>query len=160
MEVALGRIKDGFKVCPQCGENKDVESGYYKCGSHQKCMSWCKACCKRLRPAKPEYFKQYYQKNKVRCKFNDLKRHYGITLEQYNAIFMSQKGKCDICKKVLTSGKQGTHVDHDHNFEINCFKFVRGLLCGDCNRLLGAAKDSIGILLSAVEYLKKSNPTS
>jgi hypothetical protein len=123
-------------------------------------MSWCKACCKKLRPQNTNYFKQYYQKNQNHRKSNDLKRHYGITLEQYNTILKEQNGKCAICKKVLTSGKCGTHVDHDHNFEINCFKLVRGLLCGDCNRLLGAAKDSIGILLSAVEYLRKSNPTS
>lgn len=41
-------------------------------------------------------------------------------------------------------------VDHDHEISQ-----IRGLLCNDCNRLLGAAKDDIETLEAAIDYLKK-----
>jgi hypothetical protein len=40
------------------------------------------------------------------------------------------------------------HVDHCHASGV-----VRGLLCGQCNILLGAAKDSIETLFAAADYL-------
>ena len=40
------------------------------------------------------------------------------------------------------------HVDHDHETEK-----IRGLLCNTCNLGLGAFKDSIELMLEAINYL-------
>jgi hypothetical protein len=80
----------------------------------------------------------------------NLERLYGITPEQYDEQLAKQNGRCAIC----TSDNPGHtisnrfHVDHDHKTG----KF-RGLLCGHCNRGLGAFKDKPHVLRAAIEYL-------
>jgi hypothetical protein len=44
------------------------------------------------------------------------------------------------------------HVDHDHKNGK-----VRKLLCSNCNRMLGCAKESIEILNNAIQYLNEYN---
>lgn len=71
---------------------------------------------------------------------------YGITLEQYEAMFAAQEGRCAICR-----GKRSYSLQVDHN---HASGEVRGLLCKGCNRrLLPACRDSITILEAAAEYL-------
>ncbi len=74
-------------------------------------------------------------------------QRYKITKQDYEAILMSQKGKCDICRKEST---EKLHVDHCHKTFI-----VRGLLCGNCNRAIGLLKDDVVVLKNAIEYLTK-----
>lgn len=75
-------------------------------------------------------------------------RTYGITAEQYWAIYEIQGGRCYICQRA--SGKRRRlSVDHDHKTGK-----VRGLLCSPCNRdVLGHLRDSIEALQRAVTYL-------
>lgn len=77
-----------------------------------------------------------------------LKREYGITLEQYDKLFKAQNGVCIICGGVNNDGRK-LFVDHDHNTGK-----IRGLLCYQCNLMLGNARDNLSILKSAVNYLK------
>lgn len=85
-----------------------------------------------------------------------MKRLYGISLEDYEKILVSQNGVCYICLGLeptkTRTGKEGKRlaVDHDHKTGK-----IRGLLCSQCNKLLGNAKDSIEILEKCIEYLKK-----
>jgi len=74
-------------------------------------------------------------------------RHYGLTLDQYHALFESQNEHCAICRRI----PKRFHVDHDHKTGR-----VRGLLCDFCNRLLGQAHDSVSVLQSAIRYLERS----
>lgn len=78
----------------------------------------------------------------------DIERRYGITKEQYNKMVNEQKSICPICKKPLNND---IHVDHDH-----LSKIVRGLLHGNCNRLLGFANDNIDTFNNAINYLKNN----
>lgn len=64
---------------------------------------------------------------------------------------------CPICKRNESEissggGKKTTRWVLDHNHETNKF---RGWLCHNCNMGIGAFKDSIEILINAIEYLKK-----
>lgn len=73
---------------------------------------------------------------------------YGITAEEYQAIYRAQGGKCAICQRATGASKK-LSVDHDHKTGE-----VRGLLCTPCNRdVLGHLRDSITALLRAVRYL-------
>ncbi len=86
--------------------------------------------------------KQYYLKN-------TLKREYGLTVDQYNAMVAEQHGLCAICKKPPPS-KRRLDVDHDH-----ADGHVRQLLCNECNKGLGCFKDSLEFLDAALRYLRK-----
>lgn len=82
-----------------------------------------------------------------------LKRRYGITAEQYDALLEAQGGVCAICGEP-PKGK-ALHVDHDH-----ATGGVRGLLCGgyrSCNTtLLPAIEKQPERVARAMEYL--TNP--
>ena len=79
---------------------------------------------------------EYRMKNPIKIKHSkrayNLKVTYNMTLEDYQRMFDTQKGKCAICKKHQNEFKYPLHVDHDHNTGK-----VRGLLCGRCNAGLG-----------------------
>jgi hypothetical protein len=93
--------------------------------------------------------KRNYQNNKERHRRNKLKRTYGITIEQYDEILKAQNGVCAVCRKSASRvTSKHLFVDHDHKTGK-----VRGLLCGNCNSLLGHAKDSLVILKDAIHYL-------
>lgn len=95
---------------------------------------------------------------------------YGISLEEYRALYFLQKGKCAICKKPIilhsslglkTEGKR-TEIDHKHvpkkiKPQPKQRTLVRGLLCGGryagCNAKLGHV-DNAEWLRSAAEYLE------
>lgn len=74
-----------------------------------------------------------------------LRNKYGITAEDYAKRLEQQGGCCAICK---TSGDKTLAVDHDH-----ATGEVRGLLCAECNRMLGCAKDNAEVLRAGAEYL-------
>lgn len=73
---------------------------------------------------------------------------YGITSEQYEALYEAQGGRCAICQRATGATKR-LAVDHDH-----VTGFVRGLLCKPCNRdVLGHLRDSVMALIRAARYL-------
>lgn len=105
--------------------------------------------------------KAHYERNKPkmldRSRRSHLLRNYGITSEDYSAMFDSQNGVCKICNNPeteiehKTGNIKGLAVDHCHDTGL-----VRGLLCSKCNTALGKFK-SIEILESALTYLKEKS---
>lgn len=103
--------------------------------------------------------KKYYIKNRDKIlKRNKEKyihtmlRKYNLTLDDYNKIYEDQNKVCAICLKPNTAklkNKLPLIIDHCH--ETNK---VRGLLCSQCNVMLGMAKDKKEVLKSAIKYLK------
>ena len=82
-----------------------------------------------------------------------LKSMYNLTEEEYKDLYETNNGSCWICNKTT---KYFLHVDHNHLCcagTKSCGKCVRGLLCYNCNTLLGNAKDNKDILKSALVYL-------
>ena len=73
-----------------------------------------------------------------------LKRRYGISEAEFDAIKAKQGGLCAVCQEA-----QADHVDHDH-----VTGKVRGILCFNCNGGLGQFKDRIDRLEQAIDYLK------
>ena len=93
--------------------------------------------------------KQYRIDNPEAVRDTRLRSRYGLSLAEWEALWEAQGGLCSICRCVLE--KDTVHTDHCH-----VTKKVRGLLCRHCNRGLGAFLDSIGILNSAILYLKRN----
>lgn len=85
-----------------------------------------------------------------------LKRYYGISVEQYNQMLADQNGVCAICKLPETSktpyGGPIKPLSVDHNHETN---EVRGLLCTQCNYMIGHCRENREFLLEGVKYLDK-----
>lgn len=100
--------------------------------------------------------RDYRTKNPDIMKRIDLKKRFGITLEEFNAMLESQNFVCKICglpesiKDYRTKTIRHLAVDHCHKT-----KKVRGLLCSNCNRAIGLLQDSPKILQSALDYVSK-----
>jgi len=103
--------------------------------------SRCRVCT-ALNDAKPE-------KREARRAYKYVYR-YGITLDKRSSLLRAQSGKCAICS-VTDTTERPLFVDHDH-----VTGHVRGLICHNCNTLLGHAKDSESILMAAIVYLRES----
>jgi Recombination endonuclease VII len=74
-----------------------------------------------------------------------LKRRYGISPAEYDALLAKQGGACAICRR---RAKGRLCVDHCH-----VTGMVRGLLCNECNGALGYLKDDQASLVAALAYL-------
>ena len=123
------------RQCATCSESKPITEFQYTSPN----ISNCKSCvAKSRRPI---------GRIKVRDKW--LQRAYGITLEQYRGMLVSQGGLCAICKTDYPGGRWGQLcVDHDH-----ASGRVRGLLCGRCNKALGMIRERPVVALSMVDYI-------
>jgi hypothetical protein len=172
------RLKDvgadeEIRRCHQCNKRKlisEFTSGY----------TWCKQCWaiyQRERRDDPEIRATHQAQGRARYAADpDAQRNrgliskFGITLEQYNAIKTAQGGVCAVCGQpetaVLGGKRQGQRlnlaIDHDHQHDdehaptrVACPDCIRGLLCRDCNTILGKIGDSIEWLQAALAYLQK-----
>jgi hypothetical protein len=81
----------------------------------------------------------------------NLKKLYGVSLDQYEAMLVAQDSKCAICKEPAGLGaRQRLCVDHNHETGA-----VRGLLCFRCNSAIGMLKDDPQMVRRAYTYLLK-----
>lgn len=100
-----------------------------------------------------------YQKNAEKLRQLKLDEHYrrkyGLSRSEREGMITDQNGLCLICERPPRPGHRGgcLVVDHCH-----ITKRVRGLLCGNCNTMLGLAGEDPKVLLAAVEYLAKNDP--
>ncbi len=74
-----------------------------------------------------------------------LRRRYGITSADYDALVAAQGGVCALCRL-----RPPKHVDHDH-----VTGRVRGALCSGCNQGLGNFRDDAAALRLAAEYVER-----
>lgn len=81
------------------------------------------------------------------CASRDNAHHYqNFTRSKYYKLKEKQRRVCGICDKASY-----LQIDHDHTTGV-----VRGLLCRNCNSLLGSCEDSISRLMRAVKYLEQA----
>ncbi len=158
------------KKCSKCDLDKRISSFQKQKSSKDGFQSWCCSCKRdyvndwrgknkdKVKAAKMRYREkhrnrlckektQHYlkSKNSLGRKANYLMRNYGITLETYNELLITQNGICCICKK----DNKKLVIDHDHKTGK-----VRGLLCSNCNTSLGSLNDSVDNLKQAILYLE------
>jgi hypothetical protein len=85
--------------------------------------------------------KKYYLANKKKISIYQKNRRQKLLKKQGNV--------CAICGKGLEKDKR-LAVDHNHKTGK-----IRGLLCVNCNMMLGMSKDNINTLKSAIKYLEE-----
>ena len=117
----------------------------------------------RTAEGKAAYAKAYREAFPMRNKERALLDSFGVSLEQYQRMFVEQNGVCGSCCKPETEVFRGKTrwlaVDHCHTTGA-----IRGLLCGNCNRGVGCFLDTPELLKKAADYLerhaKKAGPES
>jgi len=168
-----------MKICTHCKEiklnsdfsiDKRTPDGLcYRCKACQR-VAWQKRYTKLCNDssaleARREYQRQYRRANrdKINAKKRqwlkdnpekqrayNLKRLYGLTMDEYGALLIKQSYRCAICGNQFT---QNTLINVDH---CHVTRKVRGLLCQTCNNGLGCFKNSPCLLQSAIIYLQNN----
>lgn len=99
------------------------------------------------------YNRAHRQANPDVYRDRELRKSFGIGLDDYNRMLKEQNGVCAICKKPETLVNHGRvmplPVDHCHKTGK-----IRGLLCAHCNHAIGKFDDDVALLESAISYLK------
>jgi hypothetical protein len=130
-----------------CGVEKNILEFYMRDKKTGRRHSACKECDKARVKAR-------HQANPERTRNNDLKRNYGITLQEHQEMYKNQNGVCAICKGEGDGKWKKLCVDHDHKTGK-----VRQLLCRNCNMVLGQVGDNANLLEEMIKYLQKHQPT-
>lgn len=94
------------------------------------------------------------RKNPLLNRERELRRHYGMTLAEYDAICESQGGLCAACHQPPSGGRwipSRLVVDHCHRSGQ-----VRQLLCYPCNAALGMVGDNLDRLRMLLDYLERN----
>ena len=124
-----------MKTCTKC---KSTSNKFWKN------QAYCVPCQNAYNRA---WYKENHAKELLRRKNNNLKRTFGITLDDYYVMLKEQGGGCKICGKAEGATKK-LDVDHCHTTGR-----IRGLLCENCNRGLGLFYDNPDRLRMAADYL-------
>jgi hypothetical protein len=88
----------------------------------------------------------------LRSRHNQLKRTFGISIEDYEVLATVQKECCAICDIPQHYLKRSLAVDHDH-----ATGKVRGLLCHHCNLFLGKIEANLDLADRCKKYLYETS---
>lgn len=135
------------KTCAKCQVENPLEGFHRHPGGPHGRHSYCKPCAnavqresRRRRPA------EYSIEQKTRW---NLKRRYGLTPDDVQAMAAAQGGACAICAGPMLRQT----IDHDH-----ATGAVRGLLCHRCNIGLPYVEED-GYREAALRYLAAHAPS-
>lgn len=142
-----------MRTCTVCKETKPLAEFWKdkskKHGYSARCKA-CKAAIYNVYRKERGYDAKRYAANVEGERERHLIRKYGVTLVRYREMFDEQGGRCAICGK---RQDKALDVDHDH-----VTGAVRGLLCTNCNRMIGHAADDSERLRKAAAYLDTCRP--
>ena len=131
-----------MKICPNCSVEKSLTDYWKGQSSCIDCMKW-------------KQKNRWNSRTPKKRLEQHLKHKYGVSPEAFLKAWDDQKGHCAICKDILPdlmtyeNRRRGYAIDHNH--ETGEF---RGILCTECNTLLGMSGDSPEILGEAIKYLE------
>lgn len=165
-----GQVTAEGRECSKCETFKPWSefspSTSAKTTGHQSACRLCRNEDKRERAAGDT---QFTVDHRLAARRWYLKDKYGITLEQYAWLSARQEHKCALCLQPETQRRRQDRtgivrvvdylgVDHDHSCGRHvpakaCRWCIRGLLCDDCNRLLGFAERKPAVAVRFSDYL-------
>ena len=157
--TALHLVQPVAKTCTKCGGEGPFGKNKTKAdGLMVRCNS-CRSEDRKVRQEKHnEYLREYTKTNARGHRNIQIKYRYKLDFE---AQWEAQKGLCALCGGLMLpigNAAKSAVVDHNHKCcpgNKSCGECFRGLIHGSCNKLLGAAQDSIEVLDAAITYLKK-----
>ena len=137
------------KTCKDCGETKPLDEFPDRKRMKDGKNTYCRPCCTARRTA---WRKANPEKETEHSRRYQLKRNYGMTLEQWDEMFEAQGGCCAVCGTDEPGGKGTFHVDHCHDSGE-----VRALLCNGCNVALGMMDDDPERIRALADYAEAHN---
>lgn len=154
-------------TCRKCGETKPgTEFALDRNKPCGRTTDRCKVCTAEYgrwyRAEHPERVREssrrsYAKTYETTARTYRLKKLYGLTRAEYDAMHAAQDGRCAICDREETalSNKadrvKGLSVDHCHDTGR-----IRGLLCGRCNSAIGLLNHDGALLRAAIAYLNRT----
>lgn len=156
-------MTNGFRTCKVCNQLLPTDNfqkqGYRcrQCRSEKQKAYWASLPkdIKVARQKNGKYAKTWRinnpEKSKMIARKTHIMRKFGITIEEYETMLLSQDSVCAICKNKCATGNY-LAVDHNHNTQK-----IRALLCKNCNTAIGLFKEDINIMTNAIEYIKFHN---
>lgn len=127
------------RTCPYVGDN-----------FYPYLLTKCKPCHYAYQKA--------YRQRQITCggmnkdRKYQLKKRYGLSVEQYEALLVEHDGYCGACGELPGGYEDGRWnmlvVDHCHETGV-----VRGLLCNGCNRAAGLLNDDIEKIAGLLRYM-------
>ena len=146
------------KECPSC-KKVLASSSFNRSNRRDGYQTYCRECHNSMQRKKYNSDPEAKLKRQTReqrrnskkplaKKDAELKRLYGIGIEDYLELIDKQNNVCKICKKECKT-KSRLSVDHDHKT-----KKIRGLLCNRCNRAIGMFEDDPKLLREAARYFE------
>lgn len=136
---------------PHCRECQSAQTRVYSAANQEKINARAAVYRSTRREELARKSREYHEDNRelvlARMRAGSLKHEYGITPEQYAAIFDSQGGVCCLCGRPPKTKQLS--VDHCHESGQ-----IRGLLCQPCNAALGRMGDNEEGVLRALDYLR------
>ena len=139
------------KVCSHCRKEKSADQFHRRTEATRvgELRPYCKAC-------HLERGRRWRAANKERDKRSGrnlhLKRTFGITVADEDAMIAACGNRCQICGEPPLGKRTSTqrlHVDHDAETGE-----IRGLLCSKCNQGIGMFNHQTRRLAAAIEYLR------
>ena len=127
------------KTCTKCNVSKDFSLFYKQHDAKHGLTPNCKECVNKIR-------KQWRLDNPDKVKENRVQHAYGISYTDVKTMHKEQHGRCLICE----DKPKNLVIDHCHSTGK-----VRGLLCSECNLMLGKARDRTKTLENAIKYLER-----
>ncbi len=88
------------------------------------------------------------RKNRIENEARRRLKTYGLTQDEYDALWRSQDERCALCRTDTPTSK-GWCIDHCHDTGR-----VRGILCGPCNSALGHFRDDPTAMRRAAAYVE------
>lgn len=160
------------KKCSKCGKIQPLSQFYRAKGGRDGLRGDCKDCFaarrkrwyvenkdreiarvadwqRRNADRHRAYQQERRQQPEVKRKNREghLRRKYGMTMAEYDALLERQGGVCAICGRPPRDDIS-LHVDHEHETGA-----IRGLLCFRCNNAVGDFDDDPVVLQRAADYL-------
>jgi len=114
----------------------------------QKHPEKVKAWQEKFNKKHPEKRKIYYEKNKGHYRKRIMKSKYNLSHEDWSKMWENQDKKCLICEKPFIEPSNAC-IDHNHETGE-----IRGLLCKNCNFIIGLLHDDPKWAIRIAKYLK------
>lgn len=149
-------LKNGdIKSCKECAKKSFLDK-MQKCSYAVNGTKVCSVCQTQLKTE--NFWKDKNTKDgfQISCKSCKYKRVTNKKFNQDISFLLKKKLHCEICNKQLflpneaKSLNETLRIDHNHKTGK-----IRGILCHNCNMILGHCKDSKEILSNSLGYLDK-----
>jgi Recombination endonuclease VII len=157
-------------LCGVCGEPCRTGSSYGFCHRTEECRrarsnAYYRANKGQIRKAaKQRYDKDssraiqtaaaYREANREQIRIRKRDTAYGLKPGEFDAMRSAQGNRCKGCKREVR-----LYIDHDHTCcpkQPTCGRCNRGLLCEQCNWVLGFAKDNPATLRALANHLEET----